>query len=47
MQRRLLSRGEFNSVDDLTAKIIAFINDYNRRATPFKWTYAGRPLQVA
>ena len=47
MQRRLLSRGEFTSVDDLTTKIIAFINDYNRRATPFKWTYAGRPLQVA
>ena len=47
MQRRLLSRGEFSSVEDLTAKIIAFINDYNRRAKPFKWTYAGRPLQVA
>ncbi|MGH9268829.1 MAG: IS630 family transposase [Acidimicrobiales bacterium] len=47
MQRRLLSRGEFTSVEDLADKIIAFINDYNRRAKPFKWTYAGRPLQVA
>jgi transposase len=47
MQRRLLSRGEFDSVDDLADKIIAFINDYNRRAKPFKWTYAGRPLRVA
>ena len=47
MQRRLLNRGEFASVDDLADKIIAFINDYNRRAKPFKWTYAGRPLQAA
>ena len=47
MQRRLLNRGEFSSVEDLTAKIIAFINDYNLLAKPFKWTYAGRPLQIA
>ena len=47
MQRRLLRRGEFASVEDLTERIIAFINDYNRRAKPFKWTYAGRPLKVA
>lgn len=47
MQRRLLSRGEFTSVDDLADKILAFINDYNRKAKPFKWTYAGRPLMVA
>jgi hypothetical protein len=30
-----------------TAKIIAFINDYNRRAKPFKWTCAHGPLRVA
>lgn len=47
MQRRLLRSGEFASVDDLTRRIIEFINDYNRNAKPFKWTYAGRPLQVA
>jgi transposase len=47
LQRRLLRRGEFSSVDDLAARIIAFINDYNRRAAPFRWTYDGRPLQVA
>ncbi len=47
MQRRLLRSGEFASVDELTERIIAFINDYNRKAKPFKWTYAGRPLQVA
>ena len=47
LQRRLLRRGEFNSVDDLADRIIAFIKDYNRRATPFRWTYDGRPLKVA
>jgi transposase len=47
LQRRLIRHGEFDSVDDLAAKVIAFINDYNKRAKPFRWTYDGRPLQAA
>jgi transposase len=47
LERRLLRRGEFESVDDLADRIIAFINDYNRRAKPFRWTYDGRPLMAA
>ena len=47
LERRLLRRGEFDSVDDLADRVIAFIKDYNRRATPFRWTYDGRPLKVA
>jgi transposase len=47
LQRRLLKRGEFNSVDDLAERVIAFIKDYNRRARPFRWTYDGRPLMAA
>jgi hypothetical protein len=47
VSRRLLKHGEFDSVDDLAAKLIAFIDDYNRSAKPFRWTYDGRPLQVA
>lgn len=47
LQRRLLRYGEFTSVDDLADRVIAFINDYNRRAKPFRWTYDGRPLQAA
>lgn len=47
LERRLLRNGEFDSVEDLAARIIAFINDYNRRAKPFRWTYDGRPLKVA
>jgi len=46
LARRLLKRGEFTSVDDLVAKVMAFIADYNRTATPFRWTYDGRPLKA-
>jgi len=47
LERRLLRNGEFDSVEALATRIIAFINDYNRRATPYRWTYDGRPLKVA
>jgi transposase len=47
LERRLLRRGEFTSVDDLARRIIEFIKDYNRRAAPFRWTYDGRPLMAA
>src|SRR3954452_14574030 len=47
LERRLLRRGEFDSVEDLADRIIAFIKDYNRRAAPFRWTYDGRPLMAA
>jgi transposase len=47
LERRLLRRGEFDSVDYLAERIIAFIKDYNRRARPFRWTYQGCPLRAA
>jgi transposase len=47
LERRLLRRGEFDSVEHLAERIITFIKDYNRTATPFRWTYDGRPLKVA
>jgi hypothetical protein len=28
-------------------KVMAFIADYNRTATPFRWTYDGRPLKAS
>lgn len=44
--RRLLKRGNFSSVNELRERILAFIDYFNRTmAKPFKWTYAGRPLQ--
>jgi transposase len=43
--RKLLRRGNFTSTDDLRARILAFIDYFNRTmAKPFKWTYTGRPL---
>jgi transposase len=45
--RRLLQHGSFSSVDELRERILAFIDYFNRTmARPFKWTYAGRPLQA-
>jgi DDE superfamily endonuclease len=44
--RKLLTRGSFKSVDDLQAKVLAFIDYYNRTAKPFKWTYQGKALTV-
>ena len=43
--RKLLRRGSFISVEDLEAKVLAFIAYYNRTmAKPFKWTYQGKAL---
>ena len=44
--RRVIKRGNFSSPDDLRAKILAFIDYFNQTAKPFRWTYAGRPLQI-
>jgi hypothetical protein len=43
--RKLLKRGNFTSIADLQAKVMAFIDYYNRTmAKPFKWTYQGKAL---
>ena len=45
LTRKLLRRGNFLSVEDLQAKVLAFIAYYNRTmAKPFKWTYTGKAL---
>jgi hypothetical protein len=45
--RRLLKRGSFSSIEELRERILAFITYFNETmAKPFKWTYAGRPLQT-
>ena len=46
LARKVLKRGSFTSVEDLAAKVLAFIEYYNRTmAKPFRWTY-GKPLQM-
>lgn len=43
--RKLLKRGNFTSVENLKAKVLAFIEYFNQTmAKPFKWTYQGKPL---
>ena len=45
--RKLLTRGSFTSVQDLQAKVLAFIDYYNATmAKPFKWTYQGKALTL-
>lgn len=45
--RKLLKRGNFRSVDNLKAKVLAFIEYYNATmAKPFKWTYKGKALAI-
>ena len=45
--RKLLKRGSFTSIEQLKAKVLAFVEYYNRTmAKPFKWTYKGKALAV-
>ncbi|MDY3558629.1 transposase [Gemmata sp. JC673] len=47
LSRRVIRRGVFRSTDDLRDRILKFIDYYNSTlAKPYKWTYAGRPLNV-
>jgi transposase len=43
--RKLLRRASFASINDLKAKVLAFVEYFNQTmAKPFKWTYRGRAL---
>lgn len=44
INRRLLKRKSYKSVEELEASILRFIEQYNLLAKPFKWTYKGVPL---
>ena len=44
LMRRVLKRGNFASVEELRARILAFIDYFNQTAKPFKWLHTGRPL---
>ena len=47
LARRVIRRGSFRSTDDLRDRILRFIEYFNdTMAQPYKWTYAGRPLNV-
>ena len=45
LARRFLKRGDFSSMADFEARLLAFVDDYDRRhAHPYSWTYTGTPL---
>ncbi len=47
LERKLIKRGEFTSVDDLNNKIKAFIKHYNEDlATPYKWKFNGEKYRA-
>jgi transposase len=48
VMRRVLRRGNFTSTDALRARLLDFIDYFNRTfAKPFRWTYTGRPTKAA
>ncbi len=46
LARKFLKRNIFDSVDDMVRKLMAYIEEYNQNAKPFRWTYAGEPLKI-
>ena len=45
--RKLLKRASFTSVEDLQARVLAFVEYFNTTmAKPFQWTYGRKPLYV-
>jgi transposase len=47
LARKLLKRGNFASVADLKAKVLAFVEYFNRTmAKPYRWSYQGKALMI-
>jgi len=45
LMRKVIRRGNFTSIEDVQAKVMAFIEYFNKTmAKPFAWTYKGKPL---
>ena len=47
IERDIIARGIFTSVADLARKIRRYIAHYNRRAKPFRWSYADPSRRIA
>lgn len=45
LERQLIARGNFQNKEDLSEKIVQFIEKYNDKAKPFAWCY-GQPLRI-
>lgn len=45
LARRALKRASFSSLDELSSRVLEFIDYFNAvLAKPFRWTYQGKPL---
>lgn len=47
IQRQIIARGVFSSVDDLARKIVRFIRNYNKTATPIRWRYMDEKQRIS
>ena len=46
IQRHVISRGVFDSLADLRSKLMRYIRQYNKTATPIKWTYSNPKQRI-
>jgi hypothetical protein len=47
IQRQVISRGIFDSVNDLARKLMGFIRNYNKTATPIRWTFSNENHRIS
>jgi transposase len=47
IQRDVISRGVFTSVKDLARKLMRYIRNYNKTATPIRWIYKNVAHRIA
>jgi transposase len=46
IERDVIARGIFRSVQDLAKKLMTYIRRYNAQAKPFKWTYRSTERRI-
>lgn len=46
IQRHVITRGVFSSLNDLRVKLLRYIRHYNKTATPIHWTYANPKRRI-
>ena len=47
IQRDVISRGIFTSTTDLSRKLIRYIKQYNKTATPFRWRFKNAAYRIS
>jgi transposase len=46
IQRHVITRGVFHSLSDLRSKLMRYIRQYNKTATPIQWTYSNPKQRI-